>query len=161
MKPEREATATATAGKSVARGQTVLFYDGVCGLCSRLVRFLLARDRSGRIQFAVLQSAFASEVLPRHGHDAARLDTVYLLTGYGTPEERVLRKSRAVLAAVAMLPAPWKLAAAFRVVPGVVLDFFYDLVARVRYRVFGRTEHCRVPAPSERSRFIDGGPGSD
>jgi predicted DCC family thiol-disulfide oxidoreductase YuxK len=158
MRPERNPQLP-DSGPGARVGDSILFYDGVCGLCSRLVRFLLARDRDGRLKFAPLQGSFASETLARHGHDPARLDTVYLLTALGTSEERVQRKSRAVLAALTMLPGAWRLAGALRIIPRFLLDAFYDAVARVRYRVFGRTDQCRIPAPEERQRFIDAGPG--
>ena len=68
---------------------SVVFYDGVCGLCSRLVRFLLRRDRDGRLLFAPLQGGLARAVLGRHGYDPSDLDTVYVMrTGGARPSRR-------------------------------------------------------------------------
>jgi predicted DCC family thiol-disulfide oxidoreductase YuxK len=139
----------------VEPGVHIVFYDGVCGLCDRLVRFLLARDREARFRFAALQSAFAREVLAGHGADASDLDSVYVIGRWATDSQVLLKRSRAVLFAVAALGWPWRIALVLRVVPVPILDWGYDRVARVRYRVFGRFDACRLPRPEERDRFID------
>ena len=136
-------------------GGPILLYDGVCGLCNRLVRFLVARDRSGHMRFAPLQSGLAAKALTRHGLDRARLDTVYLITQPGTPAERVQSKSRAVLAALRELGGAWRLTGILRVVPGPLRDAVYDVVAKIRYRVFGRSDRCELPPPEMRGRFLD------
>ena len=75
----------------------ILLYDGVCGLCNRLVQFILRRDRAGGFQFAALQSALAGRVLARHGVRADDFDTVYVVVDYELPGERVLARSDAVI----------------------------------------------------------------
>jgi predicted DCC family thiol-disulfide oxidoreductase YuxK len=133
----------------------VLFYDGVCGLCNRLVRWVLRRDRGRRFRFAALQSRYARETLPAHGKNPADLDSLYLLIGGGTLEERVLARSRAVTRVLRELPPPWSaLGAVLSVVPAPLLDLLYRFVARVRYRLFGRSDRCELPPPSERERFL-------
>jgi predicted DCC family thiol-disulfide oxidoreductase YuxK len=135
-------------------GGTVLFYDGVCGLCNRLLRFVMRRDRRGAIRFAPLQSAYAVETLARHGKDAARLDTVYVLVGGGAGE-RVLAQSRAILHVLRELGGGWRIFAAIvGVLPTVVLNVGYRFVARIRYRLFGKYEACQLPSPEERARFV-------
>lgn len=136
-------------------GGAILLYDGICGLCNRLVRFLIARDPSGSLRFAPLQSGFATKALARHGLDPAGLNTVYLITHPGTAAERVLSKSRAVLAALGELGGAWRLAGALRILPGPLRDAVYDLVAKIRYRVFGRSDRCVLPPPEMRGRFLD------
>jgi predicted DCC family thiol-disulfide oxidoreductase YuxK len=145
---------SAMSGEVAPTGSAVLLYDGVCGLCNRLVRFVLARDFEGRVRFAPLQSAFAREALSRHGENAENLDTVFRMTGFGTQSERVFRRSRAVLRVLEELPAPWRSLAAFRALPPRVLDRLYDLVARSRYRIFGKSDRCELPPPEQRGRFI-------
>jgi predicted DCC family thiol-disulfide oxidoreductase YuxK len=135
---------------------TLVFYDGVCGLCDRLVRFLLGRDRRGRFRFAQLQGELARRELGPHGFDPADLDTVYVIAGWGTPDARVLQRSRAVLYALTQLGGPWMLlATAGRVIPTAVADVAYRVVARTRYRIFGRFDVCPVPRPEWRGRFLD------
>jgi len=135
---------------------TVVFYDGECGLCSRLVQFLLPRDRRARLRFATLQGALATRLLPRYGKDPLDLDTVCVLADSKTPRERVLSRSAAVLYAVGELGGIWTpLARIGSVVPSALADRAYTFVARRRYRLFGRLESCTIPRPEWRDRFID------
>src|ERR687895_261942 len=90
----------------------IILYDGVCGLCNRLVQFLLKRDKRGRLRFASLQSDFAERVLTRHGINAKDLDTVHVVVDYERPQEQVLNRSDAVLRAGSELGTPWTLLAA-------------------------------------------------
>ena len=133
----------------------IILYDGVCGLCNRLTRFVLARDPAGRFRFASLQSALAGEILTRHGRDPRDLDTLYLVLARGRPDERLLTKSDAALWILRELGGPWRTAAMLRVLPRWVRDLGYDVVARTRYRVFGRYDSCPLPDPSHRTRFLD------
>ena len=134
----------------------IILYDGVCGLCNSLVQFLLKRDSDGRLRFASLQSDFATRVLQRHGFDPKDLDTMHLVENYDQPGERVLQRSTAILRAGRELGGVWSfLAALGRVVPRPLRDMFYGLVARNRYRVFGKYETCMLPDPNQRSRFLD------
>ncbi len=133
----------------------LILYDGVCGLCHRLVRFVLARDPAGRFRFAALQSTLARDILARHGRDPRDLDTLYLVLGHGRPDERLLRRSDAALWILRELGGPWRAAGALRVVPARLRDLGYDLVARTRYRLFGRYDTCPLPDPRHRARFLD------
>jgi predicted DCC family thiol-disulfide oxidoreductase YuxK len=133
----------------------IILYDGVCGLCHRLNRFVLARDPAGRFRFAALQSALAGEILARHGRDPQDLDTLYLVLGHGRADERLLRKSDAALWILRELGGPWRAASLLRVVPRALRDLGYDLVARTRYRLFGRYDACPIPDPRHRARFLD------
>jgi predicted DCC family thiol-disulfide oxidoreductase YuxK len=134
----------------------IILYDGVCGLCNRLVQFLLKHDKQARLRFASLQSEFAERVLTRHGIDAKDLDTVQVVVNYERPEERVLGRSDAILRASAELGMPWNvLAGISRIVPRALRDVIYRFVARNRYRVFGKYETCMLPDPNQRHRFLD------
>jgi predicted DCC family thiol-disulfide oxidoreductase YuxK len=133
----------------------IILYDGVCGLCHRLNRFVLARDPAGRFRFAALQSGLARDILVRHGRDPHDLDTLYLVLGHGRPDERLLRKSDAALWILRELGGAWRAASALRVVPRRARDLGYDLVARTRYRLFGRYDTCPLPDPRHRARFLD------
>jgi predicted DCC family thiol-disulfide oxidoreductase YuxK len=133
----------------------IILYDGVCGLCNRLNRFVLAQDPSGRFRFAALQSALAGEILARHGRDPRDLGTLCLVLAPGQPGERLLAKSDAVLWILHELGGAWRAAGALRIVPRGIRDRGYDLVARTRYRLFGRYDACPVSDPVHRARFLD------
>ena len=134
----------------------ILLYDGVCGLCNRLVQFSLKRDASHRLRFASLQSDFAARILQRHGLNPRDLDTVYLVEDCGRPEERLWARSDAVNSVLRQIGGPWTVAAALlRTVPRWLRDWAYKIVARNRYRVFGRSDSCILPEAKYRDRFLD------
>jgi predicted DCC family thiol-disulfide oxidoreductase YuxK len=142
-------------------GADVLLYDGVCALCNGLVRFLLARDQERLFRYAALQSDFARSAAARHGEDPSALSTVLLIQRFGQPDERCLHRSRAALAALERLGGAWSLAArVLGVLPTVLLDAGYRLVARLRYAIFGRYDSCPLPAPEHRDLFVDSTTGS-
>ena len=134
----------------------IILYDGVCGLCNRLVQFLLKHDREGRLRFASLQSDFAEKVLGRHGLNAQDLDTVHVVENYDQPAERVLQRSDAVLRAGRDLGGFWGASSSMgRLVPRPLRDLVYRFVAVNRYRVFGKYDSCMLPDINQRSRFLD------
>ena len=140
----------------MAGANPIIFYDGVCGLCNRLVQFLLKHDKDGRLRFASLQSEFAEKVLGRHGIDPKDLDTVNVVENYDRPGERVLQRSNAILRAGRELGGFWGTSSSIaRVVPRAFRDLVYRFVATNRYRVFGKYDACMLPDPSQRSRFLD------
>ena len=132
----------------------VLLFDGLCTLCDGTVSFVLGRDRSGRIRFAPLQGAFAAGVVKRHP-DLTGVDSLVLVESREDGGERVRVRSDAALRLAVLMGGPWRLLAAFRIVPRAVRDAVYDWVARNRHRWFGRRETCRLPTPDERARFLD------
>ena len=134
----------------------IVFYDGVCGLCNRLVQFLLKHDKNDRLRFAALQSEFAASVLGRHGIDPADLDTLHVVINFNEPTERVFDRSTAVLRATRELGGVWTiLGVAGMIVPRPVRNLFYRLVATNRYRMFGKADTCMLPTPAYRARFLD------
>ncbi|HEY6931128.1 MAG TPA: DCC1-like thiol-disulfide oxidoreductase family protein [Thermoanaerobaculia bacterium] len=136
-------------------GETIIFYDGVCGLCNRLNQFVVARDPNAQFRFAALQSSFARETLGRHGRNPEDLNTLYLLEGFGLPSERLRSKSDAALRVLDRIGGVWKLSRIIAWLPKSLRDLGYDLVAKTRYRIFGKTDHCRVPSARDRARFIE------
>ena len=133
----------------------IVFFDGVCGLCNRLVQFILKRDRHDRLRFASLQSEFAASLLKRHGLDSRDLDTVYLVLDYKQSSERVLARSDAILYLLRQLGGVWGIAGLGTVLPKWVRDGIYKIIAGNRYRVFGRYDNCLLPEEKHRHKFLD------
>ena len=134
----------------------LLLYDGVCGLCNRGVQFVLRRDANEIFRFASLQSDLAKRLLARHGMKAADLDTVYLVVNSGTVDESLLARSDAALFVLRELGGIWGVGATvLGWVPRPVRNWSYGLIARNRYRIFGRHDTCPVPGESVRERFLD------
>ena len=133
----------------------IVLYDGVCGLCNRLTQFLLKRDHHDRLRFASLQSEFAAVILKRHGKDASDLDTVYVVQDYGEANERLLARSDAIICLGQELGGIWSAAVLAKALPRFLRDWLYNLVARNRYRVFGKYDSCMIPEPKHRRKFLD------
>ena len=134
-------------------GAPVLLYDGVCGFCNKSVQMILDHDRKGSMRFAALQSGYGQGVIERHPELRGVDSVVYVERTPGG--ERVHVRSDASLGVAAYLGGAWKLFLAARVIPAPVRDFFYNLVARYRYRFFGKYDSCLLPPPEVRARFID------
>jgi len=136
---------------------TVVLYDGICGLCNRLVSFLLRHDHQDQFRFAPLQSAFGKGMLRRHGLNPDDLDTVVVVANFCQPAERALTRSEAVLWAAARLPGAWKLLQGLKILPLPMREAIYRFIAGRRYRIFGRYEGCPPPKPGDRHKFLEGG----
>jgi predicted DCC family thiol-disulfide oxidoreductase YuxK len=131
------------------RNQSIVLIDGVCHLCQGLVRFIIPRDPKARFLFAPLQSEVSQKLLNEAGHTPGQLSTVVLLENgvYYTESAAVLRIAR-------RLRFPWPAAYLFILVPRPLRNALYRLVARNRYRWFGRDELCLLPTPDIRRRFL-------
>jgi predicted DCC family thiol-disulfide oxidoreductase YuxK len=127
-----------------------MFYDGYCGLCQNAVRFVIAEGVLTAFRFAPLQGAAFERLVPAERRKSLP-DSVVVLTADG----RLLVRSEAFLHVLRRLGGWWKiLAAVMNVVPRPVRDAVYDLVARVRFRIFGRRDEvCPVMPPELRARF--------
>ena len=133
----------------------LILYDGVCYLCDRLNLFVLPRDPDGIFCFASIQSATGRRVLQEYGKNPDDLNTFYVVRNYRSNDRTILTQSSAGLFVCEVLGGPWKMALALRVLPGFILDWGYDLIARHRYRMFGRHDTCLLPRPEYRGRFLD------
>jgi len=127
----------------------IIVFDGVCALCNGWVDFLLARDRRHRYRFAAMQSPAGRRLLATHGMDPDDPASFLLLDGQGAHTD-----TDAIARVLSGLGGAWRLATLGRLLPGVVRNRLYRLVARNRYRLFGRRDACRLPDPAQRHRFI-------
>ena len=132
-----------------------MLYDGVCGLCSRVVQFLLKHDRRAVFTFASLQSAVGRAMVERFGGNPDELSSFQVLSNYRANQAQMFSRSSAVLFVAGQLGWPWKMAVLVRVLPTASLDHVYNVVARNRFRVFGRYEQCLTPHPDFRGRFLE------
>ena len=128
----------------------IVLYDGWCNLCDSSVAFILRRDRHARFRFAALQSPAGTALLGGCASDE-RLDGTMVLV-YGG---RCRTRSEALLTILGLLPAPWPLLTALRILPKGARDWGYDLVARNRSRVFGRPRVCMTSLADCRDRFLE------
>lgn len=124
-------------------------------MCNQLVQFLLKRDKTDRLRYASLQSDFAGKVLLRHGLNPSDLDTVCVVLNFEEAGEQVLTRSTAIIEVVKDLGGIWQLVAAGKIIPRPIRDVAYELVAKNRYRMFGKFETCMLPEPRHRMKFLD------
>jgi predicted DCC family thiol-disulfide oxidoreductase YuxK len=131
----------------------ILLYDGVCGLCNRLVQFVLKHDTAAHFRFVSLQSNYAARILKNYSLDPQDLDTVYVIEAPGTqPKSR----SDAVISILRTLGEFWTVVATIlRIFPKPLRDWGYNIVARRRYRIFGKYESCPLPERKYQDRFLD------
>jgi predicted DCC family thiol-disulfide oxidoreductase YuxK len=133
----------------MATEHPIVLFDGVCNLCNRSVQFIIERDPEGRFRFASLQSGLGEELRARFGIDPQEVDSVLLVEG-----DRWYKESDAALRIARGLGGAWKALWALRVLPRFLRDGAYRLIARNRYRWFGKQETCWLPTPELRGRFL-------
>lgn len=131
------------------RHPTILF-DGVCNLCNGSVQFILRRDPQARFRFASLQSEAGRRLVTEQGLDPEVLNSVILIE-----DGRVYRESTAALRIARHMSGAWKLLRVLVLIPRPIRDAVYRLIARNRYRWFGKSETCWLPTPELRARFLN------
>lgn len=128
----------------------VILFDGVCLLCNSAVQFILRNDPKGVFRFASLQSETGQRLLAEHKLPLDQLSTIVLIEG-----GRTYTRSSAALRIARRLRGAWPLAYAAIVIPAPIRNLGYSFIARNRYRWFGKTEHCMLPKPEHKGRFLD------
>lgn len=129
--------------------EPVILFDGVCNLCDSSVQFILKRDPEGYFKFASLQSETGQKLLKKYGFSTDINSFVLIEDGKG------FVKSSAALHVCMHLKGPWKMLFILRMIPPFIRDFFYDIVANNRYKLFGKKESCMLPSPKWKKRFLD------
>jgi predicted DCC family thiol-disulfide oxidoreductase YuxK len=129
-----------------------LLFDGYCHVCSGSVRFLLTRDRTQQFTYVPCQSPWGREIMDRFGIDRDFAETFAFVD-----KGRILFQSDAAIAALSRLPF-WRWATLFRHLPRALRDWAYDLLARNRYKWFGKRDQCMVLPPGIKARFLTEAP---
>ena len=127
---------------------SIVFYDGLCGLCDKSVQFLLSIDTKHRLLFSPLQGETAKKKLTttqRHTLDSI----IFYHNGVS------LNKSTAILTILKVIGGTWGLLYGFIIMPRFIRDLVYDCVANNRYRLFGKFDQCKIPSPQQKKQFLD------
>lgn len=135
---------------AIKTGQKIVLFDGVCNLCTWSVQFIVNRDPKGKFRFASLQSDIGKELMIENGQDPEVLESIILVDG-----DKTYYRSRAALEIARQLSGLWPVFYVFSVLPQGVTDFFYNIIAKNRYRWFGRQDQCMVPTKDLSLRFIE------
>jgi predicted DCC family thiol-disulfide oxidoreductase YuxK len=137
-------------GSLATSDKIVVLFDGVCNLCNGAVQFIIKRDKQSKFLFASLQSDFGKSQLLRFGLDPLELHSVIVLEG-----GKIYQRGDAALRIIPHLAQPWPFLGIFRVLPRFFRDWVYDLIAKNRYRVFGKKESCMLPTPDMKAKFVE------
>ena len=129
--------------------KALILFDGFCNFCSTSVHFIIDHDPEGYFIFTPLQLPKGQEILRNYNLDTDELDTLILLE-----DGKIYTHSTAALRIAKKLTGFPRLFYPLIFLPRPVRDLFYTLFSRYRYKLFGKTEHCRVPTQEERDRFI-------
>ena len=123
----------------------VIIFDGVCGLCNKSVDILIEIDTEKIFTYTSLQGEFVKtlDIEPD-------IDSI-LFYQDGT----VYYKSTAILKIFQALGGVWVFMTVFYLIPRSIRDFIYDIIAKYRYKIFGKRESCRMPMEDEENLFID------
>lgn len=127
----------------------VILYDGVCVFCSRWVQFVIARDTARRFRFTPIQSPYGTRLAQAFGIDPDEPDTNAVIHG-----GKAHLKSDAALTVLSNLSG-WRWTQALFAVPKPLRDAVYSVVARNRYRIFGKYDSCFVPDAELRKRVLE------
>lgn len=128
----------------------VILFDGVCNLCSSIVHFVIKRDRKDSFRFASLQSDFGQFLLKKFNLPADSFNS-FILYRAG----KVYTKSAGALQVAKQLSGAWPLLYIFIILPSIIRDGVYNIIASNRYKWFGKKEACWIPSPALKIKFLD------
>jgi predicted DCC family thiol-disulfide oxidoreductase YuxK len=129
--------------------RNVVIFDGVCKLCTRSVTFILSHEADQALRFTPLQSAAGRRLMQEFNIDPTQMKTFVLIA-----DGRAYVRSDAAIRISRFLRGAWQLLGIVKILPRPIRDYAYDVVARNRYRWFGRHETCIVPTRELKARFI-------
>ncbi len=128
----------------------ILLFDGVCNLCNSTVQFVLKHDKKAYFKFASLQSVYGQAFLKKHHLPTTNFNTFILIEGNSHTT-----KSTAILKVFRQLSGLWPVLYIFIILPKIIRDPVYNLIAKNRYRIFGKKDSCMIPNKNVLSRFIN------
>ena len=123
----------------------IIIFDGVCGLCNKSVDILIKLDRHKIFQYTSLQGEFVKTLDIEPDIDSI----VFYEDG------NLYYKSTAILKILRSLGGIWIMSNIFYLIPKIIRDFIYDVMAKYRYKIFGKMDNCRMPKEGEEELFID------
>lgn len=136
---------------TIPKNKKLILFDGVCNLCNNAVLEVIKYDKKNVFLFAAIQSKTGKTITKELGIDVSKLDSILLYV----PEEAYYSKSTAALKIAKEFSGYWKLLQICRLLPDFFNDFFYDYIARNRYKWFGRKENCMIPTPLIKAKFLE------
>ena len=128
----------------------IILFDGVCNFCNAMVNFIISQDKKNIFLFAALQSDAGQKLLDEHKIDWKASDSFVVIQN-----DKTYLKSDAALKLYSKLPWYWKWSQTFWIVPKFIRDWVYNVIARNRYRWFGKKEQCMIPTKEMKEKFLE------
>ena len=127
----------------------LILFDGVCNLCNSSVNFIIKRDKNNYFKFVSLQSDIAKKILVQNNFLNQKNESIILIEN-----NIIYQKSTAALKIAKHLSGIWKLFYIFILTPKFIRNFFYDIIAKNRYKWFGKREVCMIPDEKVKEKFL-------
>lgn len=128
----------------------IILFDGVCNLCNTSVNFVIKNDKKGVFRFAPIQTDFGETTLKKYNINTKDTDSIVLID-----EDNHYIKSTAALYIAKELSGAYPLLFCFMIVPKFIRNWIYDLVAKNRYKWFGKKVTCMIPTPELKNKFYN------
>lgn len=129
--------------------ESIIFFDGECNLCNGFVQFVLIHEQEPNFKFSSLQSEFAQSFFKQHHFESVSIDSVVVYHN-----KQFYWKSKAAFVVITGLKSPYKWLRLFKFIPAFLADFIYNIIAKHRYKIWGKTNLCWVMKPAYKGRFL-------
>lgn len=129
----------------VEKKERIVIFDGVCGFCNRSIDILIKIDEEKEFRYAPLQGEFTKGL-----NIELDIDSIIFYE-----DGKLYYKSTAILKILRSLGGIWIISNVIYIIPRIVRDLVYDLIAKYRYKIFGKTQSCRMPKQGETELFLD------
>ncbi len=138
--------------QDIPKNKQVILFDGVCNLCNSSVLYVIKRDKTNAFLFAPLQSLIGKAIIKEFNIDTTDIDSILL---FNSDKRTIYSKSSAALHIAKSLSFPTRLLSVFFIIPTFIRNWFYDFIAKNRYRWYGKKESCMIPTPELKTKFLD------
>lgn len=135
----------------IPNNKKLILFDGICNLCNTSIQYVIKHDKKDIFMFAPLQSEAGKKVIEHFNIDTSKTDSIILYT----EKNGVDFKSNAALKIALQLGFPRNLLGVFFVVPTFIRNWVYNIIAKNRYRWFGKKSECMIPTPNLKSKFLN------
>jgi predicted DCC family thiol-disulfide oxidoreductase YuxK len=136
--------------EKLEHNKQLILFDGVCNLCNSSVQFVIKRDKKDKFRYAALQSEIGQEIIEKFKIDTSKTDSIILYSN----NKGISYKSTAALKIASKLGFPTNILTVFFIIPAIIRNVVYDYIAKNRYKWYGKKDHCMIPTPELKSKFL-------
>ena len=136
---------------SIPGNKQLILFDGVCNLCNRSVQFIIRHDKKDKFLFTALQSNVGKKIIQEFIIDTSKTDSILLYS----PDKGLSLRSTAALNIAKQLRFPINTLIIFIIIPNFIRNWIYDLIARNRYKWYGKMDDCMIPTPEIKAKFLE------